>query len=189
MSCGQERGTAVLARSSCTPLVRSLPPPSVPHPPATLPAGDAKYKADAAKYFSVLPDPKTQEVGSLKPLTAVMMAQARGAGGRRRHGTRLYAVLQQGGWAAFAARSCGNGSCLLHSPPVAAAGSGQWCVPHRRREVFQPIHQRRDPAHRLRPGYPLPLVGGCACMLAWALLHVPFVWGRRTSAPRTCSAS
>ena len=43
-------------------------------------AGEDKYKADAAKYFAAVPaTPQTQEVGELKPLTAVTMAQASSA--------------------------------------------------------------------------------------------------------------
>lgn len=38
--------------------------------------GEEKYKTDAAKYFKAVPGtPLTQEVGELKPLTAVLMAQ------------------------------------------------------------------------------------------------------------------
>ena len=69
-------------------------PPSHPHLP-----GDAKYKADAAKYFSASPDPQTQEVGQLKPLTAVMMAQASGPRGGGGLGVgvamRMHVVLLQ----------------------------------------------------------------------------------------------
>lgn len=48
-----------------------------PTPP--MPAGEEKYKSDAAKYFKAIPEtPLTQEVGELKPLTAVLMAQVSG---------------------------------------------------------------------------------------------------------------
>lgn len=48
-----------------------------PSPPPSYPAGEEQYKEDASKYFDGLPDPTTQELGELKPLTAVLMSQVR----------------------------------------------------------------------------------------------------------------
>ena len=42
--------------------------------------GEAQYKADAEKYFDQAEYSNTQEVGALKPLTAVLMAEVRRPG-------------------------------------------------------------------------------------------------------------
>lgn len=73
--------------------------PSSPTPPMC--AGEEKYKTDAAKYFKAVPGtPLTQEVGELKPLTAVLMAQVGGV-----------VWCQGGGWPG----RVGCGMCKLRS--------------------------------------------------------------------------
>lgn len=85
MRRGAPRG--VLAAPRAAPRTRRRPDPLLPpplpcaptHPPCVSrrqATGEEKYKADASKYFDENADtPQTQEVGELKPLTAVLMAR------------------------------------------------------------------------------------------------------------------
>lgn len=100
---------AAAARSA----LRAPGKPTFPH----YAAGEDKYKADAAKYFAAVPGtPLTQEVGELKPLTAVVMAQVGAFWIGADQAWLLLGVrgtVRAGGWRAQAADRCRDGAGVL----------------------------------------------------------------------------
>lgn len=63
-------------------------------------AGEAQYKQDAEKYFDESSDTQTQELGELKPLTAVLMSQVWPRGGLFLTHTPLPQQSSDEGWQA-----------------------------------------------------------------------------------------